>query len=103
MIFKVFFGKIEYIRSLVNYEGTTVENLRCAFEEAVDVFNSVYPKQSSSKIILTDVLLALKELKQTYRYELAGYLTNKNNLKSYGGKWAHSLSPYLEILKNATI
>lgn len=33
---QVFFGKIEYIRSLVNYEGTTVENLRRAFKEAVD-------------------------------------------------------------------
>ncbi len=33
---QIFFGKIEYIRSLVNYEGTTVENLRQAFTEAVD-------------------------------------------------------------------
>ncbi|GJQ59264.1 MAG: type II toxin-antitoxin system HicB family antitoxin [Candidatus Scalindua sp. AMX11] len=33
---QVFFGKIEYIRSLVNYEGTTVENLKRAFEEAVE-------------------------------------------------------------------
>jgi len=33
---QVFFGKIEYIRSLVNYEGTTVKNLRQAFKEAVD-------------------------------------------------------------------
>jgi len=33
---QVFFGKIEYIRSLVNYEGTTVKNLRRAFKEAVD-------------------------------------------------------------------
>lgn len=33
---QVFFGKIEYIRSLVNYEGATVKNLRQAFKEAVD-------------------------------------------------------------------
>jgi len=33
---QVFFGKIEYIRSLANYEGTTVKNLRQAFKEAVD-------------------------------------------------------------------
>ena len=33
---QVFFGKIEYIRSLVNYEETTVKNLRQAFKEAVD-------------------------------------------------------------------
>ena len=33
---RVFFGKLEYIRSLVNYEGTDVGSLRAAFEEAVD-------------------------------------------------------------------
>jgi predicted HicB family RNase H-like nuclease len=33
---QLFFGKIEYIRSLVNYEGTTVGNLRRAFKEAVE-------------------------------------------------------------------
>jgi len=32
----VFHGKIEFIRSLANYEGTDVKNLRIAFEEAVD-------------------------------------------------------------------
>lgn len=33
---QVFFGKIEYIKSLVNYEGTDVVNLKRSFEEAVD-------------------------------------------------------------------
>jgi len=33
---QVFHGKIEFIRSLVSYEGTNVESLRTAFEEAVD-------------------------------------------------------------------
>jgi predicted HicB family RNase H-like nuclease len=33
---RVFFGKVEYIRSLISYEGTDVESLRSAFEEAVD-------------------------------------------------------------------
>jgi len=32
----VFHGKIEFIRSLVSYEGNDVESLRKAFEEAVD-------------------------------------------------------------------
>ncbi len=31
----VFFGKLEYIKSLVNYEGTDVTSLRQSFEEAV--------------------------------------------------------------------
>jgi len=34
---------------------------------------------------------------------LADYLIKKNNLTSYGGKWAHSLKHYLDILKKANI
>ncbi len=33
---QVFFGKIEYIKSLINYEGTDATSLKQAFEEAVD-------------------------------------------------------------------
>ena len=33
---RVFFGKVEYIRSLISYEGTDVDSLRQDFEEAVD-------------------------------------------------------------------
>ena len=33
---KVFYGKVEFIRALVSYEGRDVESLRKAFEEAVD-------------------------------------------------------------------
>ena len=33
---QVFHGKIEFIRSLVSYEGTDVRSLRAAFEEAFD-------------------------------------------------------------------
>lgn len=74
-----------------------------SFDEAVQVLNSVYPNQSSSKIDLKDVLMAFKELKQTCRYDLADYLVKKNKIKSYGGKWAHSLRPYLDVLKKANI
>lgn len=74
-----------------------------SFEEALYILSSVYPKQSSSKVILKDVLLAIKDLNQTYRYELADYLAKKNNLESYGGTWAHSLKHYLDILKRANI
>ena len=33
---EIFHGKLEFIRSLVSYEGTDVRSLRRAFEEAVD-------------------------------------------------------------------
>jgi len=33
---QVFFGKIEHIRSLVSYEGETVQTIKKAFQEAVD-------------------------------------------------------------------
>ena len=33
---RIFYGKIEFIRALVSYEGTDVTSLREAFEEAVE-------------------------------------------------------------------
>jgi predicted HicB family RNase H-like nuclease len=33
---RVFYGKVEFIRALISYEGTDVQSLRQAFEEAVD-------------------------------------------------------------------
>ena len=33
---QIFHGKIEFIRSLVSYEGADVKSLRMGFEEAVD-------------------------------------------------------------------
>jgi predicted HicB family RNase H-like nuclease len=33
---RVLYGKVECIRSLISYEGTDVDALRLAFEEAVD-------------------------------------------------------------------
>ncbi len=74
-----------------------------SFEEAVYELNKIYSLKSSSKICLKDVLFAIKELKKTCRYELVSYLCKHKNLDSYGGKWAHSLSPYLKILEKAKI
>ena len=33
---EIFHGKLEFIRSLVNYEGENVKTLKSSFEEAVD-------------------------------------------------------------------
>lgn len=33
---EIFYGKIEYIRSLISYEGHDVESLRASFHEAVE-------------------------------------------------------------------
>ena len=33
---RVFFGKLEFIRALISYEGTDVDSLKRSFEEAVD-------------------------------------------------------------------
>ena len=33
---KVFYGKVEYIRSLISFEGENVISLRANFEEAID-------------------------------------------------------------------
>ena len=37
----LFYGKLEFIRALVSYEGTDVKTLRRAFEEAVDDYLQV--------------------------------------------------------------
>lgn len=36
----VFYGRIEFIKALISYEGTDVTSLRKAFQEAVDDFLS---------------------------------------------------------------
>lgn len=33
---RIFYGKVEYIRSLISYEGQDVESLRASFHEAVE-------------------------------------------------------------------
>lgn len=37
---EVFFGKVEFIRSLISYEGTDVQSLKSAFYKAVDEYLS---------------------------------------------------------------
>ena len=49
---KIFYGRIEYIRSLISYEGHDVESLRNSFHEAVDDYleltrnQNIEPEQS---------------------------------------------------------
>jgi predicted HicB family RNase H-like nuclease len=43
---QVFHGKIEFVRSLVSYEGTNVKSLRRAFEEAVDDYFELCEKEN---------------------------------------------------------
>ena len=33
---RVFYGKVEFVKSLISFEGTDVDSLRQAFEEAVE-------------------------------------------------------------------
>jgi predicted HicB family RNase H-like nuclease len=43
---RVFYGKIEFLRALVSFEGTDVKSLRQAFEEAVDDYLDSCKEQS---------------------------------------------------------
>jgi predicted HicB family RNase H-like nuclease len=45
---RVFHGKIEFVRSLVSYEGSDVESLRKAFEEAVDDYLDLCTKEGKN-------------------------------------------------------
>ena len=40
---RVFYGRLEFIRALVSFEGTDVESLHQAFTEAVDDYLSTAP------------------------------------------------------------
>ncbi len=42
---RIFYGKIEFVRALVSYEGTDVKSLRKAFEEAVDDYLLTFKQQ----------------------------------------------------------
>lgn len=42
---RIFFGKIEFVRALVSYEGTDAASLRSAFEEAVDDYLATCSKK----------------------------------------------------------
>jgi len=39
------FGKVEFIRSLISYEGRDIKSLRAAFEESVDDYLAVCAKR----------------------------------------------------------
>ncbi len=74
-----------------------------SINDAIDIFDRVYPHKSASKVSLKKVLLAIMQLKETHRYKLAEYLAKEAKLKSFGGRWAHGLRHYLDILKQANI
>lgn len=74
-----------------------------SFEEASHILAETYPTKSASKVCLQDILEIIKETDEVYRYQLVKLLCEKKNIDSYGGKWAHSLKHYLDILKMANI
>jgi predicted HicB family RNase H-like nuclease len=43
---KIFYGRVEYIRSLISYEGHDVESLRNNFQEAVDDYLELVRSQN---------------------------------------------------------
>ncbi|MEK6902265.1 MAG: hypothetical protein AABX02_01600, partial [archaeon] len=70
-----------------------------SYDEAIKILEGVYPKNSSNKVITAEVLSVIKEMDEGHRYKIADTLASKNGLKSYGGKWGHSLRHHLDILK----
>jgi len=45
---RVFHGKVEFIRSLISYEGTDVNGLEAAFHEAVDDYLELCEEQGTN-------------------------------------------------------
>lgn len=89
--------------SLLSYFVDGYKRKGFCIKTAIDVLDKTYPRKSPSKITLKDVLEVIIEAKEVHRYELANILCKKCNITTYGGKWAHSLRPYLYILKSCNI
>lgn len=68
---------------------------------AIKTFHEVYPPKSASKICIKDVILAIRDLEGACRYKIIENLKKTKNLDNFGGKWGHSLDPYLDLLKRA--
>ncbi|MDD5181638.1 MAG: hypothetical protein PHC66_00520 [Candidatus Nanoarchaeia archaeon] len=72
-------------------------------KDAICILNNIFKNGSGNKICIEDVFNAIKELKECCRYELVNRIITSKNLKSYGGKWAHSIAHYLKIFEQANI
>jgi predicted HicB family RNase H-like nuclease len=70
----VFYGKIEYIRSLVTYEGTDIASLRNAFEEAVEDYLRLCKERNA---------LPEKPFKGTFNVRLSSTLHRKAALTAH--------------------
>ncbi len=66
------------------------------FEDATKIFSEIFPLQPASKTSILEVLSILKRKGITWRYDIE----NETKLKS---KWAHSISHYISILKEANV
>lgn len=44
---RIFHGKVEFIRALISYEGTDVDGLEMAFQEAVDDYLELCAEQNT--------------------------------------------------------
>jgi predicted HicB family RNase H-like nuclease len=70
----VFYGKVEYIRSLVTYEGMDITSLRKAFEDAVDDYLSLCKERDTPPE---------KPFKGTFNVRLSSALHRKAALTAY--------------------
>ena len=65
---KIFYGRVEYIRSLISYEGHDVESLQNSFFEAVDDYLELAHNQNieaerpfKGSVILEQVAISIDE------------------------------------------
>lgn len=70
----VFYGKVEYIQSLLTFEGTDILSLRQAFEEAIDDYFS---------LCKTRDILPETPFKGTFNVRLSSALHRKAALTAY--------------------
>lgn len=61
---RIFYGKVEYIRSLISYEENSVESLRNSFYEAADDYLNLVKEKISNQKSHLKVVLILKRVKK---------------------------------------
>ena len=61
---EILYGKVEYIRSLISYEGQDLESIRASFHEAVDDYLELF---DTHRPIRTGILTTTSRLAQPDR------------------------------------
>src|SRR5690606_1354465 len=79
----IFYGKLEFIRDLVSYEGNTARELRVAFEESVDDYLATCKQQNIIPEVPFKGSLNVRLGKDLHRKVAVAAVQNDISINSY--------------------